>query len=469
MSKMTRTDSENGCIFEGVLTLDDFARHVPHGFDVPAGVALLRVHFEYDATSPPAGRVPHQISISVYDPAGARGTRHNNADQSVVLSADYASPGYLPGPIEEGRWTVEIDMHRILPPGHIRYRIAVEWGAHATDPPAQSVADAGEQVRSGPRWFRGDLHGHSLHSDASWSVEEFGMDAQRRGLDFAFLTDHNTVSGIGDLSTFNQGRTPILAGVELTTFFGHGLVLGTDRHIDWRIKDGETMAGRVAEIQAEDLLFVIAHPMSLGHPWCTGCTWQYSDVYPGPATHVEVWNGAWSIPHNEHALQLYYGWLGRGCRLLATSGSDTHGPDGRDRAGYNVVFAQALTQREILAALEKGMSYLSSGPELCVKAHTENSGSFGMGQSVPSPITSVSIRVRRAPPGSTLRLVSASPGSGGASPTYEVGLKTDAELEFDHADFGWSKFLAVEIRDANRHLCAMSNPIFLVNETQVSE
>ncbi len=461
MSHMTQMDRENGCIFEGLLGLDDFARHVPHEFDVPEGVAVLRVDFECDTTSPPAGAVPHQLSISVYGPAGARGTRHNNADQSVVLSADHATPGYLPGPIEGGRWIVEIDMHRILAPGLVRYRIAVEWGADAPDPPARAVAGVGARNGSGPGWFRGDLHGHSLHSDADWSVEEFEVDARRRGLDFAFLTDHNTISGLGDLPASNQGRPHLFAGVELTTFFGHGLALGADRHVDWRIRDGETMAARVAEIQTEGMLFVIAHPMSVGHPWCTGCTWQYPDVYPGPATHVEVWNGAWSISHNEHALQLYYGWLERGHRLFATGGSDTHGPNGRDQAGYNIVFAQALTQREILAAVKKGRSYLSSGPELDVEVHTETSEKFGMGQTVTSPVASVSICTRHAPPGSTLRLISASPGNGGARLAHEASLTADAKLEFDQADFAWNAFLVAEIRDADRQLCALSNPVFL--------
>ena len=457
---MTRNDRNNGHTFKGVLTLEDFARHVPHEFDVPEGVAVLRVHFEYNPTSPAAGGVAHQLSISVYDPAGARGTRHNNADQSVVLSADYASPGYQAGPIQGGRWIVEIDTHRILPPGLIQYRIEVDWGADAPDPPAPTVAGVGVRQRSGPGWFRGDLHGHSLHSDARWSVEEFGEDTQRRGLDFAFLTDHNTISGLEDLPTSKQGNSLIFAGVELTTFFGHGLVLGTDRCVDWRIRDGETMAARVKEIQAEGMLFVIAHPMSRGHPWCTGCTWQYPDVYPGPATHVEVWNRSWSIPHNEHALRLYYGWLVRGRRVFATCGSDTHGPNGRDQSGYNVVFAKDLTQREILTAIKKGQSYLSSGPELGVEAHTETGEKFGIGQSVSSPLSSVSISARRTPPGSTLRLLSASPGNGGARLAHEVGLNGDARLELDQADFAWSTFLTVEIRDANRRLCALSNPIF---------
>ena len=229
------------------------------------------------------------------------------------------------------------------------------------------------------------------------------------------------------------------------------------------------MAARVADIQAQNMLFVIAHPMARGHPWCTGCTWQYSDVYPGPATHVEVWHRSQSFPHNQHALQLYYGWLCRGHRLFVTCGSDTHGPGERDRAGYNCVFAQSLTQREILAALKKGQSYLSSGPELGIEAHTENCGPFGMGQAAPHPVTSVTVRARHAPPGSTLRLLTASSGNGGARVAHEAGLTADTKLELEHADNGWQTFLIAEIRDADRQLCALSNPIFLIRETEASK
>ncbi|MBT6099556.1 MAG: hypothetical protein HOH05_14505, partial [Marinovum sp.] len=104
-------------VFDGRLTLEHMATHVEHRFRVREGTRTLRIKFEHAPRHPGVGSIAHQLSISVYGPAGARGTRHNNANQSPVISATWASPGYLKGAIEPGEWVVEIDVHRILPPG----------------------------------------------------------------------------------------------------------------------------------------------------------------------------------------------------------------------------------------------------------------------------------------------------------------------------------------------------------------
>ena len=58
--------------------------------------------------------------------------------------------------------------------------------------------------------------------------------ARGRGLDFMFLTDHNTVSGIESLRRAAGPGMAVHAGQELTTFRGHALALGPERWIDWR-------------------------------------------------------------------------------------------------------------------------------------------------------------------------------------------------------------------------------------------
>ena len=92
----------------GHLTLDSMATHVPHNFKVPVGTKTLRLEFAHTPEHPGVGNIPHQLSISVYGPNGARGTRHNNDDQQPIISTNWASPGYLSGPIEPGEWTVEL-------------------------------------------------------------------------------------------------------------------------------------------------------------------------------------------------------------------------------------------------------------------------------------------------------------------------------------------------------------------------
>ena len=68
----------------------------------------------------------NEISLSLYGPAGARGARHNNRDLGIVITESYATPGYLPGRLEPGRWCLVIDAHRILPGPEVKYELVIE-------------------------------------------------------------------------------------------------------------------------------------------------------------------------------------------------------------------------------------------------------------------------------------------------------------------------------------------------------
>ena len=76
-----------------------------------------------------------------------------------------------------------------------------------------------------------ELHCHSVHSDGSFSVAELLRRAYDDHLALIALTDHNTVSGHGEL---DDSITPAVPGIEWTTFFGHMLVLGARDFVDWR-------------------------------------------------------------------------------------------------------------------------------------------------------------------------------------------------------------------------------------------
>ncbi|MCA0043317.1 CehA/McbA family metallohydrolase [Celeribacter litoreus] len=365
--------------FTGHLGLDHMGTHVPHAFTVPEGVGTLRIRFTHDPAHPGSGDIPHQLSISVYGPNGARGTRHNNADQSPVISTHHASPGYLPGPIEAGDWRVEIDVHRILPPGGVSYRIEVDWDADELPAPDAPPVQTATRNR-GEGWYKGDLHGHTLHSDGALTVAEYLDYALERGFDFVALTDHNTTSALPELMARAGEAITILPGEELTTYNGHALVLGTTAWVDWAIRDGQTMAGRAREVTEDGKVFVIAHPKSEGHPFCTGCRWAFADLLPGPARHVEVWNGPWtSCPQNPGGVALFYRWLNEGYRMIATCGTDTHRrakPD--QRHGFNVIRAADNTLPALLDGLRAGESYITSGPLLYAQAISAGeSATFG--------------------------------------------------------------------------------------------
>ncbi|MEZ4637320.1 MAG: hypothetical protein R2856_20585 [Caldilineaceae bacterium] len=59
--------------------------------------------------------------------------------------------------------------------------------------------------------------------------------AGNMGLDFITLTDHNTVSPLGEMAQMGGDGLLTLGGMELTTFWGHAVCLGTSAWIDWRV------------------------------------------------------------------------------------------------------------------------------------------------------------------------------------------------------------------------------------------
>lgn len=443
--------------FTGILGIEDMARHVPHHVTVPVGARTVRVAFRYDPPHPGTGPLPHQLSLSVYGPAGARGTRHNNADQSPVISETWASPGYTPGPIDPGDWVVEIDTHRILPPGQVSYTLRVWTEETPTEGPA--AAPPVQVAPRGPGWYRGDLHGHSHHSDGTWPVAAFIAHARDRGLDFVTLTDHNTVSGLPEARALAGDDLLVMGGVELTTFNGHCLALGTDRWIDWRIKDGQTMSGRATEIMSAGQTYVIAHPMAPGHPWCTGCHWAYADVFPGPARLVEIWNSAWDGHKNELGLTLFQTWLNKGLRMRATAGTDSHGPIAPQvRVGYNRVWADDLTEAAILAGLRAGRTVLTAGPVLDLRVEAGGHGT-GLGQEAAGCNGAVAaLAWSAAPDGARLTLTAGGPDGTRMLQTGDIAGDGAERLALpDMPARGW---VMATMRCAGGDMLAVTNPVF---------
>ncbi|NDJ61729.1 MAG: CehA/McbA family metallohydrolase [Chloroflexi bacterium] len=442
--------------FNGTFILDDMHNHVPHAFTVPAGAQQLTIHLDFEPKGPEGAEVPHEISLSLFDPVTGRGARHNNADQTIVITADSASPGYTPGPLQPGTWTVFIDTHRIMPPGDIRYTLDVDIAMDAPEFQRPQFTPGSTAAR-GPGWYRGDLHGHTLHSDGRWDVAEFVADARRRGLDFVFLTDHNTVSSVPEVRSYASDALLTLGGIELTTFYGHCLALGAQRWHEWRVRDGHTMTAIAREVLDAGAFYVIAHPTSIGYPRCSGCPWHYEEMMPGIAPAVEVWNGDWAgESQNEQAVQLYYQWLNQGHQLVATAGSDIHGPlSAAERPGYNVVYAADLSEAAILDALRAGHLYVSSGPKLAFSATSPRGETAMMGDVLVADRADLHARWEASDPAYAVRLVAG-------------GVVVDSFTGGAHGEKTWQvtrdtmpAWYTVEIRAADGQLHALTNPIFL--------
>ena len=243
--------------------------------------------------------------------------------------------------------------------------------------------------------------------------------------------------------------------MELTTFWGHALALGLREWVDWRVSDTRSMPMIAETVMRMGGTYIIAHPMAIGDPICTGCSWVYEDMRPGPARIVEIWNsGDWeNDSFNEKGLALYYSWLNRGLRLVATSGTDVHGPYPNGiTLGFNVVYAEALTEPAILRAIRAGHLFVSSGPHIELSAQTSQGHVGMMGDLLPAIPTTCRVTWRNAAPETMLRVI-------------VDGSCIHQQLATAHGEYQWHtdgqvRWCNVEMRAANGDAVAITNPIF---------
>ena len=443
----------------GQLTVRDAKQHLPHPFDVPEGTDQLEIRFAFSPAAQPG--LDAMLTLTLFDPNGFRGARHRDGCRhDLTLCADSATPGYLPGLLPAGQWVVQIDSHRILPGQPLAYTFEILCSAFASplSPPLSLPAPSqpGRVVRPEPGWYRGDLHSHTDHSDAGdRTVAQLLTQARAAGLDFLFLTDHNTVSPLAEIDAAASPELLTAGGMELTTFWGHALVLGTRQWQDWRFRPGDGTIRRIAATaDANRQLFVMAHPGSGGDPECTGCAWRYGEMMPGTTRAVEIWNGPWAgDSNNELALSYYYDWLNQGYRLVATAGSDTHS-DGDYPAGpgFNVVYADNLSEAALLRAIGAGHLYLSSGPQLLLEAQTADGTVHPMGATVDRQAT-VRLHWQACPADATLRVVV------NCQLLYRQPTGAAGSYEFLLAPTE-ANWLVAEVRSATGVLLAITNPIF---------
>jgi len=374
---------------EGSLGRPDGKTYRHHPFRVPQGLEALRIGFSYDRGS----NFPHSlVTLQLFDPHVCRGAAHRFAPrQTIEIGEHGATPGFLPGPLAAGEWTVEVDVHCLIqrPDGRANaYRLEIEGMARPLPggpeerlgiPP--SARPAGES-----QWLRGELHVHSEHSDGRWTIADIGERARGRGLDFLFLTDHNTASGVDLLRARLGDAVAVHPGIELTTYHGHALALGADRWLDWRTGLRGRSADDVAcDVRAAGAFFVVAHPDAPPDDVCTGCRWTYADFDPSLADAVEVWGGLWDGPEerNQGCLDLWRNWLNAGHRLTATGATDAHGPEDWEGAvPLTYVRATDASLPAILEALRSGRTYVSSGPFLELRAMRGGQVAAEVGDSV---------------------------------------------------------------------------------------
>ena len=85
--------------------------------EIPPGACGLRVELAYD-------RSAAVLDLGCLGAAGFRGWS-GGARQSFVITSGAATPGYLAGELEPGRWQVVLGLYQV-PPGGVTYQLTAE-------------------------------------------------------------------------------------------------------------------------------------------------------------------------------------------------------------------------------------------------------------------------------------------------------------------------------------------------------
>lgn len=468
------------------------SRYMYIPFDVPSHAVKVSVSYQYDRANGEntidIGLFDARSTGSDTDPRGFRGWSGGRRSDFFV-SRDEATPGYLRGAMPAGKWHIILGLYKVAPAGvDVSFRVDIETGdnkspslsgtsrkpdlantgdvAAAGDGNRTSLSTSTKQLAGGSRarWWNGDLHMHTVHSDGNWTIAELISSARNTGLDFIVITDHNTASHHEEIDRLSKGSLQplLLRGEEITTYGGHtnawGLPAGT--WIDFRARPGDN--SRIASIASRahraGALISINHPFAL----CGGCSWSYDGAAWGFDS-IEVWNGPWDFT-DEPALKMWDKILQSGRRITAIASSDSHRPDTPIGKPTTHVAANDLTQPSILKAIRMGHVYLTDGSarvELSFEGELANGTSRSramIGDQLrllaPGKVRFL-ITARAAPANATVSLIS----NGGVVRSFPAN--SDGKPQVIEIDCQHDAYFRLEVRDETKSMLALTNPIYV--------
>ena len=204
------------------------------------------------------------------------------------------------------------------------------------------------------RWLKGNLHTHTTQSDGALSPQEAIAWYRNHHYDFLAITDHWVhTPGAGD--SLRAGFV-LIAGAELHGPGYHMLCVGLNG-LPPRELDGDPAALARAVREAGGLPYI-------AHPYWTGQS--SAEIAPlEEIAGIEVFNSVCDMMVGLGYAHTHWDeLLTRGRRLTALAVDDVHWKHGAQGRGFVMVRAEEPSEAAILAALERGHFYSSTGPAI---------------------------------------------------------------------------------------------------------
>lgn len=391
----SEADSSTNDILElnitGTVQPDDQYTYRLEPFEIPDNIGALHVEFDYTGKQSFA-----EIEIGLFDQDGFRGTSRFSKE-SFYVSKYRTTPSYFAGPVAAGEWAISLGFPTVQAESEYNINIQMIPKTHP-----DYYGPLTDSFSEDSKWYRGDFHTHTGHSDAFGCIDTNGRRspcqayqvaeaAHRNGLDFVSIADHNTVSHHQDMMVVQPTFPDLLLmrGQEVTTFFGHANVFGTSIPIDFRIGFEDRDVHHIQQ-QSDSLgtIFSINHPGRETGASCTGCGWSADSTNYELVDAIEIVNST-NVENDIAGIPFWHNLLNQGYQITAIGGSDDHsGGFGSAQPGTptTMVWADGLSEQSILQGVKSGKVYLktarSNDPDITFYAESDGR-KWEMGSTIP--------------------------------------------------------------------------------------
>ncbi|WP_426092972.1 CehA/McbA family metallohydrolase [Flavobacterium sp. DSR3-2] len=465
-------------VLKGELTIENYQTYVEVPFEVPIDIKRLTIEVSYSGKDQRT-----TIDLGLEDPKKFRGWSGGSKNK-ITLSMEDATPGYLPGELPSGKWKL------LLGVPNIRKGIVSKYEASIYLEKNSAITEFFDKpINSKEGWYRGDLHMHTGNSDGN-CLSQSGQKipcpvyrtveaAAERGLDFIAITEHNATSHANSLRELQTAfdKMLLVAGREITTFYGHANVYGPTDFIDFRMSDSSSMQAKkwMDVVNSKGGIVSINHAGVPSGEACMGCGWQIEDLPNGTVSSVEIINGgimkvSGSADSPFQGWKQWYKMLNSGQYVTAIGGSDNHTAESKKEIvgaiGYptTVIFMKELSVKGMIDGIRSGRVFIDiegKSDRFIDIFSTNGNEEAKMGEKL--NITSKN----------EIQLTVSVEGALGASIEFIVdgalqsemtqSIKKNKEIvKIDWQYVPGSKWIHVKIRDENGKLILVSNPIYLV-------
>ena len=405
---MLQQESKDRCIVKKIrFSPEDREKNPYHyiSFEVPENTRCLELSYDY--TNKEA-----VIDIGLFAPGSIdflnasvfRGWSGSSKKQLFVCE-NWATPGYICGPLVPGYWHVILGLYKVPPEGckvTIRIRFHEKMLERPWEPRIGKESKVSEKLNGQrEKWMRGDLHVHTIHSDGDFHPLEIVEEAKKLGLNYIALTDHNTISQ--NRYSGVLGGVIVLPGEEVTTYKGHMNVIGYKEWVDFRVTNHREILKLHNMLEERNILHYVNHPKPQGPPW----EWDHIEKIGG----MEVWQGAWRY-NNWHSLDIWHRLLSKGSRVLGLGGSDVHKFKEKNplsRLGNPTTWVLGIPcPKGVLDGIKRGRVVVTEtprGPFINMHVKLRNR-TAGIGDTIPAGTIKVYITTWRTNNNLLLRLIS---------------------------------------------------------------